>query len=320
MSLRSFARFGASVAVLRFGLLGSSLSLRSFSRLGATVAVQGITRLSSSLSLSSNLCVSNESQVHLPSWTVSYDMYASQYSIVHDATSNEPLAITGDPGGHLAGSWSTEAILSTSDRRLKEDIEPLHRSLRAGLLQKATAAAPMPVALQQPWAPASWLLRQLKPRRIPSGGAQVRAAPVPAGHQDARAVASNAPAARFGFDAEELRQVLPEVVRPQPQTGKLMMQHEDLLAVLTQAAQEQQQALEEQEAREREEEELLASQDALIQAMEQQLKALRGRFLRLRSRSPVPPPERGAATRPRGRSASRLQQHEQKGRHEEQTL
>eukprot|EP00929_Paragymnodinium_shiwhaense_P116458 TRINITY_DN8602_c0_g1_i1.p2 TRINITY_DN8602_c0_g1~~TRINITY_DN8602_c0_g1_i1.p2 ORF type:complete len:217 (+),score=61.21 TRINITY_DN8602_c0_g1_i1:851-1501(+) len=117
-------------------------------------------------------------------------------------------------GGDLHGTWNSETAISSSDRRLKQDISPLELFWRAKDLQGDEA---------------SWVLRQLRPvsYKFKKGA-------------DRKHV-------RFGFLADDLEQVLPDIIRnlerkPEPSDGASSQADEaplkavvyqDLIAVLT---------------------------------------------------------------------------------------
>eukprot|EP00437_Effrenium_voratum_P069241 CAMPEP_0181504036 /NCGR_PEP_ID=MMETSP1110-20121109/57272_1 /TAXON_ID=174948 /ORGANISM="Symbiodinium sp., Strain CCMP421" /LENGTH=168 /DNA_ID=CAMNT_0023632851 /DNA_START=59 /DNA_END=561 /DNA_ORIENTATION=- len=110
------------------------------------------------------------------------------------------LSLTSE-GGTLHGLWSADTVVSLSDRRLKQNIQPL-----VGALPEADLGLP----------PLRWVLRQLRPvsYRFTKG--------VEAKH------------VRFGFIADEMEQVLPQVVRevPTAQGPRKSIVYTDLIAVL----------------------------------------------------------------------------------------
>jgi len=118
-------------------------------------------------------------------------------------------------GGSLHGTWSSEATVTTSDRRLKERIEPLDSVLgpRAGDLEGDSVA---------------WALRELRPvaYRFRAG--------------------AEAKYTRFGFIADELERVLPELIRPLTERpdGPIGIVLPDLIALLVEQAKTQQQTME----------------------------------------------------------------------------
>jgi len=191
---------------------------------------------------------------------VHYDSGSSELRIVGDG--NKILSMTTG-GGHLHGTWASEGIISASDRRLKRRIEPLHKALAArtpssDLPRNASWQPASDTDAQQSAAgaggasrPASaqngssegmatgplgerlgtvdWLLRQLRPvsfnfRRGPEAKYE-----------------------RYGFVAQEVEKILPDIVRTQKDSKFVVYQ--DMVAILTLASQVQQERLLQQERR-----------------------------------------------------------------------
>mmetsp|Transcript_67238 Transcript_67238/g.136911 ORF Transcript_67238/g.136911 Transcript_67238/m.136911 type:complete len:237 (-) Transcript_67238:52-762(-) len=203
-------------------------------------------------------------------WTISYNSVQQKMQIYHKATpggaQSVPIEILSS-GGNLHGTWSAESIISASDRRLKQDVAPLYQTLLERGRGKGGPAA----------AAASELLASLRPRRF--GG---------------DSGAGGAGSARYAFEADEMEQVLPGVVR-QAAGGSEGIVYQDLLAVIALAAKERQRRLDLHQAQEVLENAIIEEQDSLLQALWRQLDALRRRFLRLRLWSPSPPPRRGGS-------------------------
>merc|ERR1712032_1415056 len=124
----------------------------------------------------------------------------------------------------------SESNIVTSDRRLKTDIKPLQRTLR-----QVVTVQPAPKATKQlSGATASndgalWLLRQLRPVSYSfRKGAESKYM-------------------RFGFIADELESVVPQVVRhvgDRDVADQKAVVYQDLIAVLASAVQEHQKMLE----------------------------------------------------------------------------
>jgi len=158
-------------------------------------------------------------------------------------------------GGTLHGVWDADNALSLSDRRLKKDIVPLQRTLRDALSNALSDAASdkdkvdgaMDAGLQQlsgakaalkPGASAAdstlWLLRQLRPVSYHfKKGAESKYM-------------------RFGFIADELESVVPQVVRSvgnRDYEDQKAVVYQDLIALLVAASQSQTQKLDEQSAK-----------------------------------------------------------------------
>jgi hypothetical protein len=154
------------------------------------------------------------------------------------------MTITSD-GGDLHGSWNSEAIMTTSDRRLKTSIEPLYRTL-AGQLQarskSGSSSSSLPLqgaALQQQQqpgmrgaeTPVNWLLRELRPVSF-----RLKRGP-------------EAKYLKFGFIAQELENVFPNLVRTTGVDDTKSVAMQDLVAVLTLALQMLQKDFDEQTKR-----------------------------------------------------------------------
>lgn len=148
-------------------------------------------------------------------------------------------------GGILHGTWTVSATPTTSDRRLKKDIVPLRKTLRGALsqgdqlvpavkkdLKGSEAGGNEFIRGEQPGDGALWLLRQLRPVSYSfRKGAESK-------HM------------RFGFVADELESVVPQVVRNMGNRevpDQKAVVYQDLIALLTAALQEQQRTLRDQQ-------------------------------------------------------------------------
>lgn len=158
-------------------------------------------------------------------------------------------------GGFLHGTWLAPSSLAPSDRRLKKDIRPLGRTIK-DLLGNQFHEDQADSSGQTPASDAGgamWLLRQLRPVSYSfKKGAESK-------HM------------RFGFLADELETVVPNVVRnlnfgDYPDMKTVMYQ--DLIALLTAAAQGQQDVLEKQK-------QLMDTLVGKIQAMKSQIRGLK---------------------------------------------
>lgn len=237
---------GATVSLFGFAAMGSSLSLRSLVRLGATLSVWSGARFGSSLSvldfvhLGSSLSVRTIKATKVSDGTgATYAKFTTndiELAVWDSSTSSTRRGLTVTSiGGQLHGAWASEATVTTSDRRLKKNIEPLYRTIAAQARdrwnQKPTAKDD---ALQSPAAstdatgrpPIGWLLRELRPVSF-----YLKRGP-------------EAKYLKFGFIAQELESVFPNLVRTvgDDQTKAVAMQ--DLVAVLTLALQSLQKELE----------------------------------------------------------------------------
>jgi hypothetical protein len=200
VSVSGMTRFGSvfSMSVLDFLHLGSSLSLRSFGRMGSGVSVAGVVQLPG------------------PGTYVRYNGGLEMYT-----GSTRTLSSTST-GGTLHGAWSADVAISTSDRRLKKDIEPLEDALSREQARSADVD-------DQQQSSVSWVLRELRPVAYRfSRGAESKYM-------------------RLGFVAQELEDVLPMLTRPlsddaDAHKGVVMT---DLIAVLVSHARMSQEKLEE---------------------------------------------------------------------------
>merc|ERR1711896_86455 len=234
LSLRSFVRLCSTVSVLDFQHFGSSMSVR------------GIVRLGSGLSLASSLRLGDEGKQVMWTTATTYIREVSGDVTVYVGGSRSATFETD--GGILHGSWNVESSLVTSDRRLKSNIMPLQRTLRDVILprgeKKAPAAGGAGTGLATTGALAGgkkgagdgaiWLLRQLRPVSYSFRKGM-----------DSKYM-------RFGFIADELESVVPEVVRrpgDKEVTDQKAVVYQDLIALLAAASQSQQKLIEQQQNR-----------------------------------------------------------------------
>merc|ERR1711871_1407596 len=164
VSVQGLARLGSvfSMSVLDFLHLGSSLSLRSLGRLSSSVSVQGLARFGSVFSMSVLDFLHLGSSLSLRSFarlgcdlSLSGAMKFGGASTYIRCNSGIEMTVGGNvaltatsSGGTLSGAWSSETTISTSDRRLKKDIEPLEDVLK-GLSPSEEGV--------------NWVLRELRP-------------------------------------------------------------------------------------------------------------------------------------------------------------
>jgi len=143
-------------------------------------------------------------------------------------------------GGTLHGSWIADNQITTSDRRLKDNIKPIQHTLdqnyMANLITPEVPRDPFngadqtsfegfdednATAVDQDGSSMRWVLRQLRPVSFNFK------------------IGDEAKQVRFGFIADEMETVLPQVVRsfPGPNDGKEKpkqgIAYGDLIAVLT---------------------------------------------------------------------------------------
>jgi hypothetical protein len=122
--------------------------------------------------------------------------------------------LTTPPGGILHGLWKADTILSTSDERLKKDVENLEHVLArpSGGVRKDDAG--------------SWVLRELRPVAF-----RFKDSP------EAKHESLGAPL-RFGFLAQDLERLLPELVRTSADDRLKSVVYQDIIAVLAVAMKE----------------------------------------------------------------------------------
>lgn len=208
------ARVGSSMSVWNYISVGSSLSVRGFTRIGDYLSVHGTVKVGGD-------------KAEFSSDTYIYDSGGSGLQVY--VSNSKSLTFTST-GGTLHGMWTADEQISTSDRRLKQDIVPLQRSLRSAIESKMVTSKPT-LAAGGATAAASgdsalWMLRQLRPVSYTfKEGADSK-------HM------------RFGFIADELERVVPQVVRSvDRKEGEVAnmkgVVYQDLIALLTAASQAQ---------------------------------------------------------------------------------
>jgi len=235
VSLFGVARLGSTLSVIDFSTLGSAMSLRSFYRLGSRLSVFTGVRFGSSLSvldfvnLGNTLSVSTIRTVTISDGTQdTYLKFASTTLEVY-AGAQKGLTVNAN-GGNFHGAWAAEATITTSDRRLKRNIEPLYRTMadraRDRWSSSSAAATLGPAATRPKDQPVNWLLRELRPVSF---------------HLKRGAEAKYL---KFGFIAQELETVFPNLVRTLGDDLTKAVASQDLIAVLMLAAQNLQKELE----------------------------------------------------------------------------
>lgn len=208
---------GNSLSVLACTNLGSSLSLRSFCRMGAALSVVGVVKLPSSVQMTADSAI-----------------YAFDTSV---NTLTRRMSFPGSGSeGILHGFWTADQALTTSDRRFKRDIKPLHRTLLARMKFDGESPAnefedgpddAVPGATRDERASAvDWVLRELRPVSFSFKNA------------DTKKFGDR----RYGFIAQEVEKIIPELVRNRGNTKYMVYQ--DLISLVTLAAKDQQERLE----------------------------------------------------------------------------
>eukprot|EP00746_Dinoflagellata_sp_MGD_P146492 gnl/MRDRNA2_/MRDRNA2_78965_c0_seq2.p1 gnl/MRDRNA2_/MRDRNA2_78965_c0~~gnl/MRDRNA2_/MRDRNA2_78965_c0_seq2.p1 ORF type:complete len:419 (+),score=47.16 gnl/MRDRNA2_/MRDRNA2_78965_c0_seq2:2-1258(+) len=250
LSLRSANRFGSSLSLFANSRFGSTLSVVDLVHLGASLSLRSYGRLGSAFSVIGGIQISND----LKLWSASTFYYPSgsgQPSNVKKLSFPESSG-SGLTGGIFHGTWVTDVMITTSDRRLKKDIAPLSYELRN--LEKQQSRGGYNDISQG--SGVDWILRELRPVSF-----RFRAS------DDSKALSSRS----FGFVAQELEKSLPGLVRTGSDQTKFVM-YQDLVALITLAVQEQQTRLnfQDKEVSEAQElvQQLLQSADALDEELD----------------------------------------------------
>ncbi|CAJ1400431.1 unnamed protein product [Effrenium voratum] len=211
---------------------GSSLSLRSLARTGSEISVHSRVRLGAD-----NTYVAYSTFIELDNDNIPVLYDTVQVYADISGSAKRGITIKGD-GGRLHGAWVADVAVSTSDRNLKNSIMPLYQTFhgRGGDTKDVSGGV-------------SWVLRQLRPVSF-----KFNKGP-------------EAKYSRYGFVAQELREVLPSLVRDikgDGSEGHLAVVYQDLIALLTAAAQMLQEKVSKQEAKiTRLEEQLVAVHEKL---------------------------------------------------------
>jgi len=192
--------------------------------------------LGSTLSVRQNIKVYTLSDGPGTTYIKFNDAGASQIDMY--AASNRGISVTST-GGTLHGAWASEATVVTSDRRLKRNIEPLFRTLAA----RAAGPGPADAAAEDDGAASS----PLAGRHTSVVGRILRELRPVSFHMRQ---GSESKYLKFGFIAQELEAVFPNLVRnignkDQVEDAKAIAS-QDLIAVLTLALQTLQTEMEQQ--------------------------------------------------------------------------
>lgn len=146
-------------------------------------------------------------------------------------------ASVSSTGGTLHGEWLTESEtgITTSDRRLKQNIQPLFRTIAESGPAKRSADAPQMQqsaqgATAQRASVVDWVLRELRPVSYSFRHG------------------ADAKQERYGFVAQELEGVLPGLVRGEGDEEKSVV-YQDFVALITLASQSLQESMDLEDAR-----------------------------------------------------------------------
>jgi hypothetical protein len=272
LAVKGLVSLGSRAAVSQSLVFGASVAVRSFARLGASIAVVDSFSMQSSLALrcfsqlGSSLSVNGEvfaGRIRLipknGTYTGTTGLWAENDHEVRLEAGGQRGITVFSTGGQFHGTWIAQNAVSVSDRRLKTNIRELASTLQNRSMGRQAGDGPL------------WILRQMRP----------------VSYNFREGFGNNM--TRFGFVADELQQVLPEVVRAIPQRmmpnssggGVLSVAYQDLIAVLAVAlktqleAVEQQQVVIEKQRGSLAERRLVSAQLSLkIEGMEAQLKEI----------------------------------------------
>jgi hypothetical protein len=194
--------------------------------------------------------------IKFPTGEIAVDTVNTALQIKAGATPTKVITVTAT-GGTLHGTWFSENSVSASDRRLKTNIVPLKKALLEFTSREGSTAASVssPGDSRQRTDSegnqvVSWVLRELRPVSFHFRGGT-----------DAKM------GRRFGFIAQELQQILPNVVRGSGAEYRSVL-YQDFIALLTLAAKQQQGEIEEQNIR-------LHDQDAKLKSQADNLEKLK---------------------------------------------
>lgn len=221
---------GASLSVFDFASVGASLSLRSFSRFGSTMSI-------------CSTLIMGSGDIHFT--TINKGIYGRNSD---DSYTRRVSFPDGDGAGYegiLHGQWFADVAPSSSDRRLKTNIAPLQQTLlshmsrakakdieatdTSGVDASASAdvggrAAGGTETKNDRQEVVDWVLRELRPVSFSFRQGLDSKSMKQQGHQ------------RFGFIAQEVERVAPNLVREAG--GTKAMVYQDLIAMITLAAQD----------------------------------------------------------------------------------
>jgi len=229
---------GGSLSVIAGGVfIGDSLEVSKELKVGSELSVAGESKFSMSVSLTGNLMVSDgtahlyddlkvdgnvsiQSKIHVGS-SISIDkviQVASSISLfgglrfgsLMELYAGDVRMISGNSDthtGYLHGVWVSEAGVTVSDRRFKHDVTPIDIEFRGGKFGNTTL-----VDLLASMRPVAYSL-------VSQGEPEVNR--------------------RFGFIAQELEEIIPDLVYNIKETGTKSVLYEDMIAILTSVVQEQ---------------------------------------------------------------------------------
>lgn len=149
------------------------------------------------------------------------------------ANRTKMITASDDGTGALLGTWAVEVGTTTSDRRFKRDVSPLELLFRDRFSANNETLA-------------SWFLDKIRPVSF--------------------VMDLGDDSVRFGFIAQEIERVLPEIVRTTNGTDSAYsLVYQDLIALLTAVMQEQQKRIEQLEIRLRQNNERISAFERIIE-------------------------------------------------------
>jgi len=126
LSLRSVARLGATISVWGGVRLASSMSVFDFALVGSSLSLRSIGRFGSSLSIGGTLVLGTG---NLKFAALDAGIWGRNSDKTYTRRMSFPDGTGGNYEGILHGQWQADVAISTSDRRLKSSITPLHQTL-----------------------------------------------------------------------------------------------------------------------------------------------------------------------------------------------
>lgn len=254
LSVRSFTRLGSYQSVYSSSRAGSDISVRSFALMGSTLSVCGMISLGSSFSvrsfvrLGSTLSVGNASSptdlrvgAALLRSSVSGSVSELTFypgGVVTTAGKAMTLTYNSSPAattGKLHGTWTAENSVTTSDRRLKVEILPLYRKMVGTYLNSEASKTSTAESLGSGVVSSAEVVvaKARKLDELPKHDQVLHVI------RELRPVAYKMKAhteskySQFGFIAQEIEHILPQVVHTDDRDGMKSLRYLDLIAVIT---------------------------------------------------------------------------------------
>lgn len=226
LSLRGFLRLGSTLSVNAATRIGSQFSVINSMHLGSSLSVRSFVRLASTVSSSATMVVDFQTDTYMKSTSTEFSVYGGNTQAIS-------VDATGSSLNQLMGIWNSDNDVITSDRRKKQGIQPLRRTLQEYIKATEENSTGGPRAKAKGDG-ALWMLRQLRPVSY------------------SFKKSSESKYMRFGFIADEVESVMPQLVRNLPDQNTGLMDQkglalQDMLALLASAGQSQQSIIETQD-------------------------------------------------------------------------